>query len=211
MSYPPQGRRAPTTTIIPALDNTYDLGSLARRWRDLYVASTGYFGRVGIGTTSPAENLHVVGNLLLGGITADPTATVGSLFYRSDLGLVKLFDGSANRILPKVVPVTGSVNVTTTETDLLNRNIPALYSGSIILPAISATWTLRLYLSGQTTPWDSISITTSTTSTLNDRTATLSPTLVDGTNVTSIRVTAVQNTTTAGTVAYSFESLDRYG
>jgi len=50
--------------LTPATDNTYDLGSSTLRWRDLWLGRDAYItDNVGIGTTTPEEKLHVVGNI----------------------------------------------------------------------------------------------------------------------------------------------------
>ena len=50
--------------IYPVADNSKDLGTSSRRWRDLWVGRNVYIaGKVGIGTTSPVGKLHVTGDL----------------------------------------------------------------------------------------------------------------------------------------------------
>ncbi|MFH0791846.1 MAG: hypothetical protein V1905_01375, partial [bacterium] len=46
--------------ILPATDNTYDLGSSALRWRDIWLGRDAYInGSVGIGTTSPLQKFQI--------------------------------------------------------------------------------------------------------------------------------------------------------
>ena len=53
-----------TRHLQPEADNTYDLGGSTRRWRDIWASRNAYVaGNLGVGTTAPAERLHVAGNI----------------------------------------------------------------------------------------------------------------------------------------------------
>ena len=93
-----------TTNLLPSVTNTYDLGSSAKQWKDVYaqtatVANTltvdtttlvvdGATNRVGIGTASPTALLDVVGAASVrsvefdgttsGTVTVQPAATAGT-------------------------------------------------------------------------------------------------------------------------------------
>lgn len=47
--------------IIPSTDKTLDLGFSSRYWNNFYTANAFISGNIGIGTTSPLSNFHVVG------------------------------------------------------------------------------------------------------------------------------------------------------
>lgn len=47
--------------VIPSTDKTLDLGLSTRYWNNFYTANAFVSGNVGIGTTSPLSNFHVVG------------------------------------------------------------------------------------------------------------------------------------------------------
>lgn len=75
-------------TIIPATDNSYDIGSTSRAWKNIYVDGSIYTDGnlpivggtgIGIGTATPAVELDVVGNIRttkLGINTTSPSAKI---------------------------------------------------------------------------------------------------------------------------------------
>ena len=78
---------APTYTtdhpgnLVPKTDNTYSLGNSSLRWRDIWIGGNAYVaGNLGVGTTTPAERLHVAGNIRSYSILpdADNTYDLGS-------------------------------------------------------------------------------------------------------------------------------------
>jgi len=66
-----------TKAILPAIDNTYDLGSATREWKDIYVDGTAYIDAIsgGAGVTE-ADTLDTVADR---GSTTDQSITTGGL------------------------------------------------------------------------------------------------------------------------------------
>jgi len=78
--------------IYPVSDNSKDLGSSTRRWRDLWVGRDAYIGgKVGIGT-SPTEALHVEGNIKWG----------ANLLSLNQGGCIELGDSSQSGTTPYI-------------------------------------------------------------------------------------------------------------
>lgn len=112
-------------------------------------------------------------------------------------GPITFGDGST---LSSVAAVDASASVANTETTLYTLSTQGVYGGWILLPAVNATWTIRLYVNSETTPWDEITVTTTSTSGLNERLVRIDRVVVDGSIVTQITITVVSNSTTANTV-----------
>lgn len=107
---------------------------------------------------------------------------------------IVLGDGST---LTSLAPIDATVSVANSEVSLFNLTDVGVYSGWILLPAVDATWTVRMYLNSETTPWDEISVTTTSTSSFNDRVIYVNRLTVDGSIVTNIKITIVSNQSTA--------------
>jgi len=64
-------------SLVPTMDNQFDLGEGDMRWKSLYLGTSlinngsAYFGgNVGIGTTTPSQKLDVAGNINIDGTSA---------------------------------------------------------------------------------------------------------------------------------------------
>lgn len=76
------------THVWPAADNTFDLGSPTREWRNLYIDGTAY-----IDTLDALTNLSLTGYIDLSEIAlpSNPAADVGRLYSRDNGGITELY------------------------------------------------------------------------------------------------------------------------
>ena len=135
-------------------------------------------------------------SITLPSLTSNPTLSAGKIWFRGDLkNIVFSPDGSKAISLGGMDIITVSANIANVETTLLDTNIKGVYGGWVLLPAVSATWTVKMYVNGVL--YDQVSITTSTTSGLADRLVNVARVAVDGGIITSLKITALSNITTA--------------
>ena len=93
-----------TSNLIPDVDDTYDIGSSAKQWKDLYINGT-----ASVDTLSVDENANITGNAVVGGIVSatvlasSANATVGGNIIVSD-----------NAIVNGNITVVGTASVTST-------------------------------------------------------------------------------------------------
>ncbi|MDD5165335.1 MAG: tail fiber domain-containing protein [Candidatus Pacebacteria bacterium] len=79
----------------PVADNTYDIGTTSARVRTLSVGGNGYFGGVGIGTTSPSAKLAITGTAGTGDIFAIASSTDARLLTVTSAGNLVLGQSSS--------------------------------------------------------------------------------------------------------------------
>jgi hypothetical protein len=104
------------SNVFPATDNTYDLGSAALRWNDIF------FGGTLSGASATFTNLSVTGNTTLGdGVGADVLTVNATSTFVNDAffnGNVTLGDNATDNIV-----FTGSVNSNIIPTPTNTRNL----------------------------------------------------------------------------------------
>ena len=89
-----------TSNLIPNTDITYDLGTTAKQWKDLYVGRA-LVGQTGSLHSSASLTVLMDGKagMMLPSASSDPsnlsTSEKGMMYYNTTDGLLKLFDGSA--------------------------------------------------------------------------------------------------------------------
>ena len=169
-----------TGNVIPTADLTYDLGTPALRWNNLYVgnmASDGAtFGNIQIGITDDQTIDTVSGNLVVNSATGNVNVT------------------AANTNLSGILSVTGASNLTGNVTMVANATV-----GGTLGVTGATTLSDTLGVTGATTLSDTLGVTGATTlsSTLGVTGATtLSSTLgVTGATTLSANLTVNGNTT----------------
>ena len=78
------------SSITPNTDDTYDLGSSSKKWRDAYIDGTGYIDNVSASTLSCTSNATFNGSVDLGNATSDTITATG----RFDSSLVPSTDSA---------------------------------------------------------------------------------------------------------------------
>jgi predicted acyltransferase (DUF342 family) len=73
-----------SSSIVPVVNNAFDLGSGSKYWKDLYVSGTAYIGAVqanniNLSAITVLDDLTVLGNTTLGNQSTDITRITGSL------------------------------------------------------------------------------------------------------------------------------------
>jgi hypothetical protein len=143
-------------SILPqsGFDNQFDIGSTTLRWRDLWLGrnlnvsdtltgnNANFAGNVGIGTTSPSEILHVIGNTLFEGIlnvTGEVTATNYTDATGDVLGAWHLIETQT---------ASNDVDITFTATSAFDGTYKSLVVKAInVAPAADLTNGLRMQVS----------------------------------------------------------------
>ena len=129
--------------IIPALANTYDLGSETNYWRDLYI-STGSIkfvaGGAVVGTIMSGSSATTGSNIFIGNQTI-----TGSLFVSANL----VIQGSSS-----IQSITASAVSIGTNTVILNTDTPAIrYAGISVVDSGSTNVTASLFYDSLTNNW----------------------------------------------------------
>ena len=107
-----------TSNIIPAADDTYDLGAVGSEWRDLYIDGTANIDTAAVdtanvGTLAVSGNGTVTGDLTVSGSinatvlgtasTADTLTTARTITLGGDVSGAANFDGSSNITITTVI------------------------------------------------------------------------------------------------------------
>jgi hypothetical protein len=107
-----------TSNILPATDDTYDLGAVGAEWRNLYIDGTANIDTAAVdtanvGTLAVSNNATVTGSLTVtGGInatvtgtasTADTLTTARTIALAGDVSGAANFDGSSNITITTVI------------------------------------------------------------------------------------------------------------
>ena len=120
------------SSLIPSVDDSYDLGAVGSEWRDAYIDGTAYIDTGSIDTANVATlnvsgNVDVDGNLTVDGTinasitgvaaTADALTTARTITLAGDVTGAANFDGSANVTITTNLVVNGT-EVTATGAEL---------------------------------------------------------------------------------------------
>jgi len=97
-----------SSSIIPAVNNSFDLGSLTNAWRDLYVSGTAYIEHISLAGIS-VTNIDLPGNLVVSGTTTlSGSVTIeDNTTINGNLGVTGSLDVTGNTIFNGDVTVTG--------------------------------------------------------------------------------------------------------
>lgn len=111
-----------SSSILPDVNNSFDLGSSAKSWKDLHVSGTAYIGTVqatniNLDSITVLNNLSVEGNTTLGNGGADLVAISGSTVSTGTIIATEFsgsFSGSGANVFN--IPNSGLVNSSVTVT-----------------------------------------------------------------------------------------------
>jgi len=111
-----------SSSIVPDVNNAFDLGSGSKYWKDLYVSGTAYIGTVQANTINldsitVLEDLTVQGNTNLGNASGDVISITGSTVSNGPISAQSVsgsFSGSGAQITN--IPNSGLVNSSVTVT-----------------------------------------------------------------------------------------------
>jgi len=132
-----------SSSLIPAADNTYDLGSSVREWKDLYVDGTANIDNIGNGVSIPSisSSINVSGSITAHSITLDQdiksAAATDAAFYtingkrvevRSQLQAAPLGSGSFFLELRNTSVNANSLVVGS----LIGNTVGSLLTGSVL-------------------------------------------------------------------------------
>jgi hypothetical protein len=121
------------SSLIPSVDDSYDLGAVGSEWRDAYIDGTAYIDTGSIDTANVATlnvsgNTDVVGNLTVGGIinasisgvaaTADALTTARTITIAGVTSGAANFDGSSNITITTTGLTLGGTAVTATGAEI---------------------------------------------------------------------------------------------
>ena len=107
-----------SSSIVPDVNNSFDLGSGSKAWRDLYVSGTAYIGTVeasniNLDSITVVDDLTVEGNTTLGNAPTDVVTITGSVNTLGPISATSVsgsFSGSGAQITN--IPNSGLVNST---------------------------------------------------------------------------------------------------
>jgi hypothetical protein len=111
-----------SSSIVPDVNNAFDLGSGSKYWKDLYVSGTAYIGTVqattiNLDSITVLEDLTVQGNTNLGNALTDNVIISGSVINTGSISSTSIsgsFSGSGAQITN--IPNSGLVNSSVTVT-----------------------------------------------------------------------------------------------
>ena len=107
-----------SSSIIPDVNNSFDLGSGAKAWKDLHVSGTAYIQSLTNVNTTHTGNLTVNGSTFLGDTTADIVNITGSLNVSGSTNF-----NNGNVLVAEDLAVNGGDITTTAATfNLINAN-----------------------------------------------------------------------------------------
>ncbi|MBT7930751.1 hypothetical protein HN698_02450, partial [Candidatus Woesearchaeota archaeon] len=103
------GTVATNGSLLPTIDNSFDLGNQTFRWKDLHLSNDAYIaGDVGIGVTSPSSKLQIEGDVLIksgeylswgtAGQTAIEGSTVSNKIDFKTNGISRLYLASGGNV-----------------------------------------------------------------------------------------------------------------
>jgi hypothetical protein len=124
-----------SSSIVPDVNNAFDLGSTTKSWKDLYVSGTAYIGTLNAGTvafTSIGVNgdLTVSGNTFLGNDPNDKTIITGSVEVSGPVTASAFVgDGSQLTGIVSTLVVSGSDGVTSTSGSVNLKTEALTFSG----------------------------------------------------------------------------------
>jgi len=109
-----------SSSIVPDINNAFDLGSGSKYWKDLYVSGTAYIGTVqattiNLDSITVLNNLNVDGDTTLGNASTDTVKITGSLDVLGPIKATSVsgsFSGSGAQITN--IPNSGLVNSSVT-------------------------------------------------------------------------------------------------
>jgi hypothetical protein len=151
------------SSLIPSVDDSYDLGAVGSEWRDAYIDGTAYIDTGSIDTANVATlnvsgNADVVGNLTVGGTinasisgvaaTADALTTARTITLDGDVAGAANFDGSANITITTII-ADDSHNHTIANVDGLQAALDTKIENLAGLD-VTASYTEINYLDGVT-------------------------------------------------------------
>lgn len=110
-------------TILPASDNTYDIGSTSRAWKDFYIDGTIYVDGnmpisggtgIGIGTSNPQTTLEVVGTAKATNFAINTTSPTAKISVMNSGSETLLALGNTTPGDTVIVTAAGNVGIGTT-------------------------------------------------------------------------------------------------
>jgi len=190
------------SNLLPAADDTYDLGAVGAEWRNLYIDGTANIDTAAVdtanvGTLSVSGNGTVTGNLTVNGTinasisgvagTADTLTTARTIALGGDVSGAANFDGSSNITITTVI-ADDSHNHTIANIDGLQAELD---SKSATLSALGVTSNIA-----ELNILDGVTATTAELNTLDGITATTAElNTLDGITATTAELNFVDGVT----------------
>ncbi len=153
------------SSLIPSVDDSYDLGAVGSEWRDAYIDGTAYIDTgsidtANVGTLAVSGNGTITGDLVVDGTltgsgsivanTADTLTTARTITLAGDVTGAANFDGSSNITITTNL-VVDSTEVTATGAELNILDGATLTTAELnTLDGITASTTELNYVDGVT-------------------------------------------------------------
>jgi hypothetical protein len=125
-----------SSSILPELNNEFDLGSGTQAWRDLHVSGTAHIQNINLKDVQIYNNITVSGSATFGTDSSDRLTATASVFISSSVALTGSLSQLGNTTQTGSLNVSGGVNVSAGNVRITDN---LFVSGGIINVANAAT------------------------------------------------------------------------